>query len=102
MQLRIFFCWVILGFSPQLLSAESEQEYYEPGIVLPDGEGRQLVLSGCTGCHTLEGVPAYRNYWGYERWLPMVENMVKHGAELNQEEINVVAKYLGKYYGTDD
>lgn len=102
MRLKIFICLVILSFSLRLLSAEAEQEYYEPGITLPEGEGRQLVLAGCTGCHTLEGVPAFRNYWGYERWLPMVENMVKHGAELNQAEIKEVAKYLGKYYGTDE
>lgn len=79
----------------------AEQTYFEPGIGLPDADGKALILRACTGCHTLEGVPAYRKYWGYERWLPMVENMIKHGAELNAEEKEAVARYLGKYFGTD-
>ena len=84
-----------------IVSAAAEQEYYEPGIVLPDDAGKALILRACTGCHTLEGVPAFSQYWGYERWLPMVDNMVKHGAKLNEEEKVRVARYLGKYYGTD-
>ena len=82
-------------------ASTAEQDYFKPGIVLPDAEGKALILRACTGCHTLEGVPAYRKYWGYERWLPMVENMIKHGAELNTEEKEAVARYLGRYFGTE-
>lgn len=82
-------------------AAESGVEYYEPGIELPAGEGRELILKACTRCHNLEGVPAYRKYWGFERWLPMVDNMVKHGAPLNEEEKITVTRYLAKFYGTD-
>lgn len=76
-------------------------EYYDPGIALPEDVGKALILRACTGCHTLEGVPAYQKYWGFERWLPMVENMVEHGAKLDDEEKITVARYLGKHYGTD-
>lgn len=82
-------------------AADNTPEYYEPGIELPQAEGRELILRACTSCHTLEGVPAYQKYWGFERWLPMVENMVEHGAKLNAEEKIVVTRYLAKYFGTD-
>jgi hypothetical protein len=81
--------------------AQRVREFYEPGIELPAGEGRELIVRACTRCHTLEGVPAYRKYWGYERWLPMVENMIEHGAELNEAEKIIVTRYLARYYGTD-
>jgi len=84
-----------------LQSAQETQEYFEPGIELPDAEGRELILRACTRCHTLEGVPAYSKYWGFERWLPMVENMIEHGLKLNEAEKIVVTKYLATYFGTD-
>lgn len=82
-------------------AGEPQQTYFEPGIALPEDTGKALILQACTRCHTLEGVPAYQKYWGFERWLPMVENMIKHGAELDDEEKIVVTRYLAKYYGTD-
>jgi hypothetical protein len=91
----------LLASSFTLEAAEDAQEFYEPGIVLPEGEGREHILRACTRCHTLEGVPAFSKYWGYERWLPMVESMVKHGSSLSEEEQKIVARYLGEYFGTD-
>ena len=96
---RILMCTCLCG---NVLAAEPEREYYEPGIELPAGEGRELIVRACTRCHTLDGVPAYRKYWGYDRWLPMVENMIKHGAELNEVEKIVVTHYLARYFGTDE
>ena len=84
-----------------LQSAEPEQDYFEPGIELPEDAGRDLILRACTRCHTLEGVPAYRKYWGFRHWLPMVETMIDHGAKLDDEEKIIVSRYLAKYYGTD-
>lgn len=80
--------------------AEPAQDYFEPGIPLPEDAGKDLILRACTRCHTLEGVPAYRKYWGFDRWLPMVENMIEHGAKLNAEEKVVVTRYLARHFGT--
>ena len=85
-----------------IAAAENEPDFFEPGIVLPEAEGRELILRACTRCHTLEGVPAYSRYWGFDRWLPMVENMIEHGSKLDDEEKIIVARYLGKYFGTDN
>ena len=83
------------------LAAEGKKEFYEPGIMLPDDNGKALVLRSCTSCHTLEGVPAYSKYWGFEHWLAMVDNMIKHGAVLDADEKIVVTRYLSRHYGTD-
>lgn len=83
------------------LAAEDKPDTFEPGIALPEDDGKALVLRACTRCHTLEGVPAYSKYWGYDRWLPMVENMIKHGAVLDDDEKVVVTRYLARYFGTD-
>ena len=88
-------------FAGCLQAAEPEQAYYDPGIDLPDAAGKGLILRACTHCHDLKGVPAYRKYWGFDRWLPMVENMIAHGAKLDDEEKIVVARYLGRHYGID-
>ena len=98
--IRLFLAALCAG-SLTLEAAEGAREFYEPGIVLPEGEGRKHVLRACTHCHTLEGVPVFSKYWGYERWLPMVESMVKHGSSLSEEEQKIVARYLGEYFGTD-
>lgn len=80
----------------------AEEEYYEPGIALPEGDGKALILRACTRCHTLEGVPGYSKYWGFDLWLPMIENMIKHGAVLDEQEKIIVTRYLARYYGTDN
>lgn len=87
--------------SGSLQAADSGQAVYAPGIDLPDDNGKALILKACTRCHDLKGVPAYRKYWGFDRWLPMVENMIEHGAKLNDEEKITVARYLGKHFGID-
>jgi hypothetical protein len=74
--IRLFLAALCAG-SLTLEAAEGAREFYEPGIVLPEGEGRKHVLRACTRCHTLEGVPVFSKYWGYERWLPMVESMAQ-------------------------
>ena len=95
--LLLLFCFSCF----EVCAADNESENYEPGIDLPEGEGRELMLRACTSCHTLEGVPAYQKYWGFERWLPMVENMIEHGAKLSEDEKIVVTRYLGQFFGTD-
>ena len=99
--MKVAWLLCLSGLCVNGLAAESKQEFYEPGILLPDDDGKALILRACTRCHTLEGVPAYRKYWGYELWLPMVESMIKHGAVLDEQEKIVVTRYLARYYGTD-
>lgn len=86
----------VLFFSP---SISAQQGYYPPGIQLPAGAGRELVLAACTRCHDLKGVPAFKGYWTRQQWLAMIETMVKHGAPLDAAQAAQVADYLALHYG---
>lgn len=76
------------------------QQRFDPMIELPDGEGRQYVLAACTRCHTLEGLPSYKAYWGRAQWFEMVESMVKNGAVLDSRQMQIVTDYLATNFGT--
>ena len=76
-----------------------QQSTHPPGIDLPDGEGKGLLLSACTRCHDLKGLPAYRGYWDATRWRGMIETMVKNGAPLTPQQIGVLAEYLAQHFG---
>jgi len=75
---------------------------YPPGIDLPEGENRQLVLSTCTRCHDLRGVPAYKGYWNRQQWFTMVDTMVKHGAAVTPGQAGLIADYLNEHFGRRD
>jgi mono/diheme cytochrome c family protein len=83
----------------QLLAAEQSATGFAPGIELPAGAGRELVLAACTRCHDLKGVPAFKGYWTRQQWLAMIETMVKHGAPLNAAQAGEVADYLALHFG---
>jgi hypothetical protein len=79
--------------------AEEEPQAHAPGIELPEGEGKVLLLAACTRCHDLKGLPAYRGYWDSTRWRSMIDNMMKNGATLNPQQAGVLAEYLAQHFG---
>lgn len=66
----------------------------------PGDNGRNLVQRACTVCHDLSGLGVYRDFWGRDEWRSMVETMVAYGAQLNPQEIELVADYLAVNFGT--
>ena len=70
----------------------------EPGIDLPAGPGRELLLSRCLGCHDLGGLELFDDYYTREDWHGLLETMVAHGAEFDADELELVADYLGLHY----
>jgi virginiamycin B lyase len=75
---------------------------------MPDGPGKQLVLSKCVSCHTLEGaidtrtlrVEASRNQW------EEVMGTHKHYMEdlpqpLSSEEVGMIVDYMSKYFSQE-
>jgi hypothetical protein len=76
-----------------------EPQSHAPGIELPEGEGKLLLLAACTRCHDLKGLPSYKGYWDNTRWRSMIENMVKNGATLNPQQTTVLAEYLAQHFG---
>lgn len=76
-----------------------QEQSWPPGIELPQDEGRELLVTACTRCHDLAGLPAYSKYWNRQRWMSMLETMVSNGAKLDRTEMEVVADYLGRHFG---
>ena len=102
--LRLVTCLLLallLSQSPALVAAEEgvEMVVHPPGIDLPEGKGKDLLLAACTRCHDLKRLAAYKGYWNLPRWRSMVETMVKNGAVLDSMQISIVAAYLAENFG---
>jgi hypothetical protein len=73
----------------------------DPGIELPAGPGRELLLSRCLGCHDLGGLELFDDFYTRDDWHMLLETMVAHGAELDAAELEVIADYLGLNYSLE-
>ncbi len=64
---------------------------------LPEGAGRDLVLSQCVQCHDLSITATQHKT--LREWRRSVDEMVRLGAKLNGSEIQTVARYLAQAFG---
>ena len=64
---------------------------------LPPGEGRDLVATACSQCHSLNVIMAGRD--GPVGWKKHVYNMVLRGAQLTPREADTVIQYLITNFG---
>ena len=87
--LLVLFIWVSGCMHASLMAQGSTS-------ALPDGEGKDVVVRMCTGCHALDEVVAKRATEA--GWKPIVSDMVALGATGTDEEQRLVAAYLGKYF----
>jgi hypothetical protein len=79
----------------------AQQDKQEPGVELPEGEGRSILLRACTTCHDLGGLKNFKDFYTEERWRELVIDMVRVGAEVKEDEIPILAGYLAKHFGTE-
>ena len=91
---------LLLVLLPGMALGQPQVARYDPGIALPEGEGRALLLAACTLCHDLKGLPVYRKYWNRDQWRSMVDGMVDNGAPLDEQSKRVVIDYLARHFGT--
>jgi hypothetical protein len=73
----------------------------EPGIELPPGPGRDLLVDACLGCHDLGGIELFAAFYSREQWHELVTTMVAHGADLDSDEVDMLAGYLDEHYGAN-
>lgn len=67
-----------------------------PAQLLPDDEGKALILASCVQCHaTLAYVLGLRK--NAEGWRRSVDDMVARGAQVTPEESEIIIKYLTKH-----
>ena len=64
-----------------------------PAVNLPDGQGKQMVQTVCSGCHSLTNIT---QGWGYDKkgWDDLIQSMVK----LPDDTRNTVSAYLGEHF----
>ena len=102
--IRLLACLLLvagLGKANLALAAAEEVKpvFIPPGIELPDGEGKGLILRACTSCHDLKGMSLFKGYWGSRQWLDLVRTMKEHGARLDDGEMEQAAEYLATHFG---
>ena len=95
-------CVTVLVAAVTTAPAQGSQKDDAPSTstTLVEGEGRDVVLKKCTGCHDLERVPARRRDRG--GWEELVDNMRSRGAEMTSEEREKIVDYLNEHYGIPD
>lgn len=88
---RIF----LIGFALLLLGATPLRA--QSGPTLPAGEGRELVASVCTGCHTLSTIVQIRD--GAAGWRQFVNYMIMKGAQVSVHDRDTIVAYLAANFG---
>src|SRR5262245_65890350 len=88
---------LIAGALAALLLALATPLHAQTPGALPPGDGRDLVATACSQCHTLSVIMAGRD--GPVGWKNHVHNMVLRGAQLTPRETDTVIQYLVTQFG---
>lgn len=67
----------------------------DPSQLLPDGEGKGLILATCVQCHNLRYVVGQRK--DAEGWRRTVHDMVARGTQVTSDEAEIIARYLAEH-----
>jgi hypothetical protein len=68
-------------------------------VTLPNGPGKQLTETRCTGCHDLDRVAGVKRR--KQDWPVIVANMVDRGSAATADEAQAIAAYLIANFGAD-
>lgn len=68
-------------------------------VELPDGKGKEAVLSSCTDCHNTERIRV--QHLDEEGWNAILREMMETGAHINPDDMKVIVSYLAKNFGPD-
>ena len=71
----------------------------DPGIELPAGSGREILLNRCLGCHDLGGLALFSSFYTRDDWRDLVLTMITHGAAVDAVETETLADYLALHFG---
>lgn len=64
---------------------------------LPDGPGRQIVLTSCKDCHTFDRITSAHH--SLARWRVIVREMEQRGANVDPGDVTPLVQYLAKNFG---
>jgi mono/diheme cytochrome c family protein len=66
---------------------------------LPEGAGRQILMSACVACHGLREVTKFRGFYTREQWRDIVMTMVDYGAPVSEKDSELLTDYLAANLG---
>jgi hypothetical protein len=66
---------------------------------LPEGEGKKILESQCTTCHSVETAVGPR--LDRDAWKKLLTKMIGYGATLDDKQIDITAEYLSKHFGPE-
>jgi cytochrome c5 len=88
---------ILVGTLAALVVGAASPLFAQTASALPPGEGRELVATACSQCHTLSVIMAGRD--GPVGWKRHVYNMVLRGTQLTPREADTVIGYLITNFG---
>jgi hypothetical protein len=71
-----------------------------PAAGLPAGDGRDILVTECLNCHELDALELFQDFYDQERWRSLVMTMRENGAQVDDREVDVLAEYLARHFGT--
>ena len=80
-------------------SAGTRATAIDPGIELPDGPGREILLGACLACHNLGGLALFKGFYTRDSWRNLVLTMQANGARVDADEIEALSDYLALHFG---
>jgi hypothetical protein len=81
--------------------ARNDAPAFEAGVDLPEGPGREILISSCLSCHELTALPLFGTFYTRDSWRALVLTMKAHGAPVDGNEIEVLADYLARHFGPE-
>ena len=96
---NILLDWLVSKFGPG--SKPFPRTYIPPEITtfFSDPEAKRLMDRACTTCHGMDRVESTRN--PEEAWRVTLVDMRERGAKLSDEELERLAEWLGRVWGTN-
>jgi hypothetical protein len=93
MQRVWFLCLFLVGLIFPIAVSWPQEDYKS---MLPESDGKQLVVELCGTCHNLQKVVTSRKT--DKEWERSVYDMVSRGAQIFPEEVDQIVKYLAKSF----
>jgi hypothetical protein len=93
MQRVWFLSLLFVGLIFPIRTAWPQEDYKS---MLPESDGKQLVVELCGTCHNLQKVVTSRKT--DKEWERSVYDMVSRGAQIFPEEVDQIVKYLAKNF----
>jgi hypothetical protein len=97
---------LLVGFAGVTLGACAAQRAPDGSeaalSALPPGPGRAILERECLKCHELDALELFKGFYTRDQWSSLIVTMRGNGAQIEDGELDVLAAYLERYFGTGD